>query len=698
MIKKLEKHRNFGISAHIDSGKTTLSERILYYTGKIYRIGEVKGGADTATATMDFMELEKERGITITSAATSCRWNDHTINLIDTPGHVDFTVEVERSLRVLDGAILVLCGVAGVQSQSITVDRQMKRYGIPRICFVNKLDRMGANGARVGNMVREKLGLNVVPLQIQIGYEENFKGVVDLVTMKAIYFEGKQGDTTREDEIPAELVDEANTAREVMLDRISIFDESLMEKMLEGTPIPVEELHTIIRRETLANNIVPLMMGSAFKNKGVQTLLDGVTNYLPSPLDRRVMVNDIATGQKVEVFPDNDKPLVAMAFKLVDENYGQLTYTRLYQGTLRKGESYTNTRTGKRVRVGRLVRMHADKREDEELATAGDIVAMVGVDCATGDTFCDGRANVSCEAMFVAEPVIEYSISAKKQDDASNLSKALGRFMREDPTFRVRVDPESAETIIAGMGELHLDIYIERTRREYKTEVVVGAPKVAYRETITQSANYDYKHKKQTGGSGQYGHVVGRLEPMEGHFEFEDDTVGGTVPKEFIPAVEKGFRDSLDKGPMAGFPVTGVKAILTEGSSHVVDSSEIAFRVAARMAFKQAFAKAGGIILEPIMLVEAETPNEFTGTVQGDLSSRRGLLLGSEASGDGYSVIRAEVPLSEMFGYSTDLRSRTQGKAGFTMEFAAYRQVPASIQQKLIEEAAKRRKGGSDDE
>lgn len=690
MSSQLERTRNIGISAHIDSGKTTLSERILYYTGKIHKINEVRG--DGAGAKMDFMELEKEKGITITSAATSCVWGDTKINLIDTPGHVDFTIEVERALRVLDGAIMVLCGVAGVQSQSITVDRQMKRYRVPRLAFINKLDRQGADPFRVTVALREKLGLNAIPIQYPIGLSEGHLGVIDLVEMRAWYFEGPKGEDPVARDIPAELIEPAKAARAEMLDKISLYSNEMMEMLLEEQEIPVEMIRDTIRKGTLSLNMVPVVMGSAFKNKGVQNLLDNIGYYLPSPVDREtVRAFDVKTADKVDIFPDPRAPLVALAFKITDEQFGQLTYTRIYQGTLRKGDTIENSRTGKRVRVGRLVRMHANDREDVDAASGGDIVAMIGVECASGDTFCNDNALYSMESMFVPDPVIQLAISPKKQDDAARMSKALSRFIREDPTFRVSVDKESNETLISGMGELHLEIYVERMKREYRAEVVVGAPKVAFRETVSTTASFDYKHKKQTGGSGQYGHVIGTMEPCETGFVFEDKIVGGSIPREFIPACEKGFRDALEKGPLAGYPVINVQINLLEGTYHDVDSSEMAFRIAARRAFKQAFTKASPIILEPIMTVEVETPSEFMGSVQGDLSSRRGTLLGSETN-EGYTVIRSEVPLANMFGYSTMVRSMTQGKATFSMEFCAYRQAPANIQQKLIEEAAKLRK------
>ncbi|AFZ19817.1 elongation factor G [Allocoleopsis franciscana] len=672
--------RNIGISAHIDSGKTTLSERILYYTGKIHKIEEVRGGG--AGATMDFMQLEQEKGITITSAATTCFWHDTQINLIDTPGHVDFTIEVERALRVLDGAIMVLCAVAGVQSQSITVDRQMKRYRVPRIAFINKMDRVGANPFRVVQALRDKLSLNAIPLQYPIGIEDKFEGVIDLIEMTASYFAGEKGEEHLILPIPANLRSEAEEAREKMLDRLSMFSEPMMEKLVEGEDVPKEMIWETIRKATLTLELTPVLMGSAYKNKGVQNLLDAVAFYLPSPEDREVVkAIDTKTNESVHVYPDPDGPLVALTFKLTDEETGQLTYTRIYSGTLRKGDTLYNTRTGRRLRIGRFVRMHANHRQEIAEATVGDIVALIGVDCASGDTLCS-QGNLSLEGMFVPEPVITLSVTPKHQEDADRMSKALNRFMREDPTFRVSVDPESNETLISGMGELHLDIYIERMKREYNAEVYAGAPAVAYRETISQAGKFDYTLKKQTGGSGDFAHVTGRIEPCDQPFVFEKRVVGGAIPTQFIPACEKGFRDALSSGLLIGYPVTGVKVILEGGSYHPVDSSELAFRVAAKHGFEQAFAMAKPIILEPIMLVDVETPNEYVGRIQGDLSSRRGLVLGSQTM-EGYAVIRAEVPLKEMFGYSMTVRSLTSGQANFTMEFATYRAVPSSQQAQL---------------
>ncbi len=694
---ELSKLRNIGISAHIDSGKTTLTERILYYTGRTHKIGEVRGGGDGAV--MDHMELEKERGITITSAATNVSWGEHVINLIDTPGHVDFTVEVERSLRVLDGAILVLCGVGGVQSQSLTVDRQMKRYNVPRIAFINKLDRTGADPARVITEIENKLGLEAVALQLPIGLENDHTGVIDLITMKALFFDGERGEAVRIAEIPGDLKEQADRARHGLLDTISLYDDELMEMLLEEKQPSEEQLRTTIRRLTVSRDIVPVMMGSAFKNKGVQPLLDAIVSYLPSPLDQMYYAKDNDNdGAEVAISSDPDGPLVCMAFKLVDEQFGQLTYTRIYQGKISKGDQVINTRTRKRVRIGRMVKMHANDKQDVEVASAGDIVAFVGVDCASGDTFCDERVNYSLENIHAPEPVITLAISVAKGGDRDKLSKALQRFVREDPTFHVYTDQESGETIIAGVGELQLEVYIERIKREYGVAVEVGAPKVNYREAPTAVSKFDYKHKKQTGGSGQYGHVVGTMEPLpddaENEYEFENKVFGGRIPTEYIPSCDKGFKDATGKGPLAGYPVVRVKMILEDGSSHSVDSSDMAFQTAARDAFKQAYEKAKPAILEPIMRVEVECPTHNQGSVVGDLTSRRGMVQSTDPKGDTTNII-AEVPLSEMFGYATDLRSMTQGQGTFSMEFAAYRQAPKSVQEEIITKARDRQKAGA---
>ncbi len=683
----LSRIRNIGISAHIDSGKTTLSERLLFYSGRIYRMGEVKG--DAATATMDFMDLEKERGITITSAATQIRWRDHTVNLIDTPGHVDFTIEVERSLRVLDGAVMVLCAVGGVQSQSVTVDRQMKRYRVPRIAFINKMDRTGADPQRVVRDMAEKLGLNVVPIQLNMGDGADFQGVIDLVEMKALRFEGDNGEKVVVDEIPAEYVGPAAEAREHMLDALSMFNDDLMMRMLEDHEIPVELLRDTLRAATINRDIVPVMMGSAYHNQGVQPLMDAVCRYLPSPLDRQAFARDHDNeGAETPLVCDNEAPLVAMAFKIVDESFGQLTYTRVYQGTLQRGKQYRNARTNRMQRVGRLVRMHANSREEIDQAGPGDIIAMIAVDCASGDTFCDESLNVSLESIFVADPVIQLSIIPASSADQDRMTKALHRFMKEDPTFRVSTDPETRETVIAGMGELHLDVYVERIKREYKAAVTVGHPKVSYREAPTVEAAYDYRHKKQTGGSGQYAHVVGRLVPLAEDaatpYEFEDNVTGGRVPTEYIPAVSKGFQEAMKKGPLAGYEIVGCQMCLDDGSYHDVDSSEMAFKICAIEAFRQAFLRSKPVLLEPIMTVEVETPTQFQGSIVGDLNSRRGIISSVDPR-QGYAVVRAEVPLANMFGYATVVRGLSQGMASFTMEMCRYGRVPAKIAEEIIE-------------
>ncbi|BAU13686.1 translation elongation factor G [Leptolyngbya sp. NIES-3755] len=666
-----ERVRNIGISAHIDSGKTTLSERILYYTGKIHKIEEIRGGGNGPT--LDFMPLEQQKGITITAAATTCDWKETQINLIDTPGHVDFTIEVERALRVLDGAVMVLCAVAGVQSQSVTVDRQMKRYRVPRIAFINKMDRSGANPFRVVQAMRDRLHLNAVLLQYPIGSEADFEGVIDLIEMTAHTFTGKQGEIESIDAISGELWDEAEQAREKLLDALSMFSEPMTELLLNNQPVPPELIWNTIRQATLSLELTPVLLGSAFKNKGVQPLLDAIVRYLPSPVDReRVQATEIRTEETVGIDADPTALVVALAFKLTVESFGQLTYTRLYSGSLKPGDTVYNTRTGARVQIGRMVRMHADKREEVKLAVAGDIIAFLGVDCASGDTFCSAGTELALERMYVPDPVITLAIVPKQQADSDRLSKALNRFCREDPTFRVSIDPESNETLISGMGELHLEIYVERMKLEYGVEVYVGQPAVAYRETITQAATFDYRLKKQTGGTGQFAHVVGRIEPTDQPFVFENRVVGGASPKEFIPACEKGFREAIESGLLKGYPVVGAKVILTGGSYHSVDSSDFAFRSAAKEAFEQVFPKAAPQLLEPVMRVEVETPIDYLGRVQGDLSSRRGLLLGSQTQLD-QVVIEAEVPLVQMFGYSTELRSLTAGMATFSMEFANYR-------------------------
>jgi elongation factor G len=685
-----EKVRNIGISAHIDAGKTTLTERILYYTRRIHAIHDVKG-KDGIGATMDFMELEKERGITITSAATYCEWQDHKINIIDTPGHVDFTIEVERSLRVLDGGVLVLCSVGGVQSQSITVDQQMARYKVPCMAFINKLDRSGANPSRVIAQLREKLGHNATAVQIPIGLEADFDGVVDLVTMKAHYFDGDNGEHVRVEEIPGDLLLEAERRREELIDAASMFSDELTEAALEGN-VTEAVLIEAIRTGTLTREMTPVLMGSAYKNKGVQSLLDAVTAYLPCPKD---MVNEALDVSKDEVpvplSSDPEKPLVALAFKLEDGPYGQLTYIRVYQGTLAKGDTVVNVRTGKKVKVGRVIRMHADQMEEIEVMPAGYIGALFGIECASGDTFASPGSTLTMTSMHVPEPVISLAVVPKDNKAEINMSKALGRFTKEDPTFRTYVSDETGDTIISGMGELHLEVYLERMRREYDAEVTTGMPRVAYRETITAKAEFNYLHKKQTGGSGQFGRVAGYMEPVtDEHFVFENKVVGGAIPSQFISAVEKGFKQCLDKGPKMEFPVTGIRVVVNDGASHSVDSSDMAFQAAARGAFLEGYAKAKPVIQEPIMKVVVETPTEFQGAVMGSLNQRRGMIVGTQDEGP-MCAIEAQVPLAEMFGYSTVLRSATQGKAQFTMEFFTYRQVPKGITEELVKKAAQRK-------
>ncbi len=689
--KDLEMFRNIGISAHIDSGKTTLTERILFYTQRIHAIHEVRG-KDGVGATMDSMELEKERGITIQSAATYCNWKGYDINIIDTPGHVDFTIEVERALRVLDGAVLILCSVGGVQSQSITVTRQMTRYNVPRIAFINKCDRTGANPYRVANQIREKLGLNAVMMQIPIGLEGDMEGVVDLVTMKAIYFDGDNGEIMREEEIPDHLRDEADERREELLDAASMFSDELLEAILEGEPT-VEMIIEAVRRGTIALEMAPVFIGSAYKNKGVQPLLNAVKDYLPSPLDIKNVALDLDNDEEeVELSSDEEDPLVSLAFKLEDGRYGQLTYVRNYQGSLKKGDTIINSRTGKKVKVGRLVRMHSDEMEEIAESGAGDIVALFGIDCASGDTFTSSKINYSMSSMHVPAAVISLAIIPVDNKAQNNMSKALNRFTKEDPTFRSFVDHETNETIVSGMGELHLEVYIERMKREYDAEVEVGAPQVAYRETITRMAEFNYTHKKQSGGSGQFGRVGGYMEPLEeGDYEFVDKIVGGSIPREFISSCDKGFSKSMAKGALAGFPITGIRCVINDGASHAVDSSDVAFQLASVGAFKEGYLKAGPVLMEPIMKVAVEGPSEFQGGIMGSLNQRRGIIVGTLEEND-YTAVESEVPLSEMFGYSTVLRSLTQGKAEFTMEFASYRQVPKSVSEEIIEEVRKKEK------
>ncbi|MGD1820109.1 MAG: elongation factor G [Pleomorphochaeta sp.] len=697
-MSNLNNMRNIGISAHIDSGKTTLTERILYYCKKIHAIHEVRG-KDGVGATMDSMELEKERGITIASAATNVTWKDHEINIIDTPGHVDFTIEVERSLRVLDGAILVLCSVGGVQSQSITVDRQMKRYNVPRIAFVNKCDRTGANPYRVKNQLIEKLGLNAVMMQVPIGLEDRLEGVVDLIEMKAIYFDaGEDGLQPRYAEIPADLVDECNEKREELLDAVSLVDDDLMEAMLEES-VTTDLLKAAVRKATIALKLCPVYLGSAYKNKGIPPLMDAVNEFLPNPTEVVNKALDLDNNEEEVVLPSDEelKPVV-LAFKLEDGQYGQLTYIRVYQGKIKKGDELFNTRSKKKFKIGRLIRMHASTMEDLQECGCGEIAALFGVDCASGDTFCHPDLNYSMTSMFVPTPVISLSIEPVDKKAADNMAKALNRFTKEDPTFRTFVDPESNQTIIQGMGELHLEVYVERMKREYKAEVIIGKPEVAYRETISQKAEFNYTHKKQTGGSGQFARVAGYIEPLvidensddQKTYEFIDQIKGGSIPTEYIPSCDKGFQTAMKKGTQVGFPIVNVTACVNDGAWHPVDSSDMAFQTAALGAFREAYERAKPVILEPIMKVEVTGPTEFQGNIFGSINQRRGMIVSSTEEGVS-TIVEAEVPLSEMFGYSTILRSLTQGKAEFTMELCKYGRVPSSVSTELKEKYAKKR-------
>lgn len=691
MAFDITKMRNIGISAHIDSGKTTLSERILFYCNKIHAIHEVRG-KDGAGATMDSMDLERERGITIQSAATNVEWKDKTINLIDTPGHVDFTIEVERSLRVLDGAILVLCAVAGVQSQSITVDRQLKRYHVPRLAFINKCDRTGANPFKVKAQLAEKLGLNPVFMTLPIGLEDKLEGLVDLVEMKAVYFDGDAGEELRYAEIPAHLQADAEKYREELIEAASMFDDELMEAALEGNATN-EQIMAAVRKGTISDQLVPVFVGSAYKNKGVQILLDGVSSYLPDPTEKQNVALDLDKNEeRITLTTDGEKPTVALAFKLDDGQYGQLTYVRIYQGQLKKGDELLNTRARKRFKVGRLVRMHASTMEDITEGFPGDIVALFGIECASGDTFCDPKLNYAMTSMYVPEPVISLAIEPKDKKSSDQMAKALNRFTKEDPTFRTFVDPESNQTIVQGMGELHLEVYIERMKREYKCEVTTGMPQVAYREAITQRAEFHYTHKKQTGGSGQYGKVAGYLEPCEEkNYDFVNSIKGGSIPNEFIPSCDKGFKAAMEKGSLIGFPIVNIRACINDGQSHPVDSSDIAFQLAAIGGFREAYEKAKPVILEPIMKVEVEGPTEFQGNIFGSINQRRGLITASSEDGN-FCKVEAEVPLSEMFGYSTVIRSLSQGKAEFTMEFLKYGKVPTNVSDDLKKKYQEKRR------
>ncbi len=693
----IERYRNIGIMAHIDAGKTTTTERVLFYTGMSHKIGEVHDGA----ATMDWMEQEQERGITITSAATTCFWggmdkqfDQHRINIIDTPGHVDFTIEVERSLRVLDGACAVFCAVGGVEPQSETVWRQANKYEVPRMAFVNKMDRSGADFLRVVGQLKERLGANPVPMQLNIGAEEDFEGVVDLVRMKAIYWnEADMGATYEERDIPAELQAKAEELREQMVEAAAEANEELMEKYLEEGDLSSEEIKQGIRLQTLANEIVPCFCGSAFKNKGVQAMLDAVVEYMPSPVDVPPIkgVLDDAAETEAERPASDDAPFAALAFKIATDPFvGTLTFFRVYSGVINSGDSVYNPVKSKKERFGRIVQMHANSREEIKEVRAGDIAAAVGLkDVTTGDTLCDLKEVITLERMEFPEPVISVAIEPKTKPDQEKMGVALGKLAQEDPSFRVHTDEESGQTIISGMGELHLDIIVDRMRREFKVEANVGAPQVAYRETIRKSVEAEGKFVRQSGGRGQYGHVWLRLEPQEpgAGYEFVNEIVGGVVPREYIGAVDKGIQEQMENGVIAGFPVVDVKVTLFDGSYHDVDSSEMAFKIAGSMGFKNGAATANPVLLEPIMHVEVVTPEDYMGDVMGDLNRRRGIVQGMEDSVTG-KVIRAEVPLAEMFGYATDLRSSTQGRATYTMVFAKYAEAPASVAEAVIKKAS----------
>ncbi|KAL7454346.1 hypothetical protein ACHAWC_006616 [Mediolabrus comicus] len=688
------KRRNIGISAHIDSGKTTLTERILFYTGRIKSIHDVRG-KDGVGAKMDSMDLEREKGITIQSAATFCRWKDAHINIIDTPGHVDFTIEVERALRVLDGGILVLCGVSGVQSQSLTVDRQMKRYNVPRLAFINKLDRQGSNPNKVINDLRNQLKLNASAVQFPIGLEEKHTGVVDLIRKKSYTFDGERGESILEGEVPNDMKDLVEEKRMELIEKLADVDDEIGELFLMEEEPTEEQLKEAIRRQTVACKFVPVFMGSAFKNKGVQPLLDGVIDYLPEPIEKANFALDRSRDEaEVEVTCKKDDPLLALAFKLEETPFGQLTYMRIYQGMLKKGNQIHNVNDGKKIKLARIVRMHSDEMEDINEAHAGDVVAMFGVDCRSMDTFSDGNMNLAMSSMFVPEPVMSLAVKPAETKMQNNFAKALTKFTKEDPTLRVKVDSETKETVLSGMGELHLEVYIERMKREYNVECVSGQPNVNYKETIAARAEFDWLHKKQSGGSGQYAKVIGYIEPMtEDEIkelgkpnEFKNKCIGTNIPPEYYPSCEKGMNDAMLEGSLVGCEVEGIRVVLQDGASHAVDSSDMAFRICMANAIRDTVKKAQPSVLEPVMTVEIDVPSEFQGAVTASLSKRMGMIQSSDMNDDGSGLkLEAQVPLANMFGYSTELRSLTQGKGEFTMEYFKHTPVPRNVQDELME-------------
>jgi elongation factor G len=695
-VTPIERYRNVGIMAHIDAGKTTTTERILFYTGVSHKIGEVHDGA----ATMDWMEQEQERGITITSAATTCFWSgmdqqfpQHRINIIDTPGHVDFTIEVERSLRVLDGAVAVFCAVGGVEPQSETVWRQANKYHVPRMAFINKMDRSGANFLRVVEQIRERLGANPVPLQMSIGAEEDFAGVVDLVRMKAIYWnEADRGMTYEAKDVPAEMVDQCNRMREQMVEAAAEASEELMEKYLDQGDLAEDEIYAGLRLRTLSGEIIPALCGSAFKNKGVQAMLDAVVSLMPSPVDVPSIMGELEDGSAGERHPDDKEPFAALAFKIATDPFvGTLTFFRVYSGVLNSGDTIFNPVKGKRERVGRILQMHSNSRVEIKEVCAGDIAAAVGLkDVTTGDTLCSQDAKITLERMDFPEPVISVAVEPRTKADQEKMGIALQKLAQEDPSFRVHTDEESGQTIISGMGELHLDIIVDRMKREFAVEANVGAPRVAYRETIRKAVEAEGKFVRQSGGRGQYGHVVLKMEPLdegEGDYEFVNAIVGGVVPREYISAVDKGCHEQMENGVLAGYPLVGVKVTLIDGSYHDVDSSEMAFKIAGSMGVREGALKADPVLLEPMMKVEVVTPEDYMGDVMGDLNRRRGIVQGMDDSPSG-KIIRAEIPLAEMFGYATDLRSATQGRASYSMEFEKYSEAPASVAEAVIKKAS----------